>query len=42
MTIAIRTGRTIRWDPVAERILGDEEAAGLLVRIYRKPWQFPS
>jgi predicted dehydrogenase len=39
--IALRTGRTIHWDPVAERIVGDEEAAGMLRRPYREPWRQP-
>ncbi|MDY3551550.1 Gfo/Idh/MocA family oxidoreductase [Gemmata sp. JC717] len=36
--IAIRTGRKISWDPKAETILGDKEAAALLTKEYRKPW----
>ncbi|MCX7721563.1 MAG: Gfo/Idh/MocA family oxidoreductase [Verrucomicrobiae bacterium] len=39
--IAILTGRKIRWDPAAEQIIGDEEAAKLLSRPYRPPWQLP-
>lgn len=37
--IALRLGRKIAWDPVAETIVGDEEAKGMLSRPYRKPWQ---
>jgi hypothetical protein len=37
--IAIRTGRKIAWDPVKERIVGDAEAARMLARPLRKPWQ---
>ncbi len=37
--ISILTGRTIRWDPVRETILGDEEAARLLSRPTRAPWR---
>lgn len=37
--IAIRTGRKIRWDPVRETIVGDEEAAQMLSRPYRQPWR---
>jgi predicted dehydrogenase len=36
--ISIRTGRKIRWDPNKEEILGDREAAAMLERPYRKPW----
>ncbi|MBC8328303.1 MAG: hypothetical protein H8E31_06095 [Planctomycetes bacterium] len=34
-------GRTIHFDPVAEKIVGDEEAARRAVPEYRTPWQFP-
>jgi hypothetical protein len=37
--IAIRTGRKIRWDPVAERIVGDEEANRLVDVPLRAPWR---
>ena len=37
--IAYRVGRKIRWDPVAERILGDGEASRLLDEPYREPWR---
>jgi len=36
---AIRTGRTIRYDPVAEQILGDEEANRLAGQPMRAPWR---
>jgi glucose-fructose oxidoreductase len=36
--ICIRTGRKIRWDPVKEEILGDEEASRMLSRPLRPPW----
>ena len=36
--ISLRVGRKIRWDPDKEEILGDREAAAMLVRTYRKPW----
>jgi predicted dehydrogenase len=39
--IAIRTGQTLRWDPVAEQITGSAEAAGMIERPYRAPWQLP-
>ncbi len=36
--ISLRTGRKIRWDADQEEILGDPEAARMLVRPYRPPW----
>jgi len=36
--ISLQTGRKIRWDAEKEEIIGDPEAAGMLVRPYRKPW----
>ena len=39
--IALATGRKIRWNPATETIQGDEEAARLLGRAYRQPWQLP-
>ena len=37
--IAMQVGRKIRWDPVREEIIGDEEAARLLGRPKREPWR---
>jgi hypothetical protein len=37
--IAARLGRTIRWDPAAERIDGDEQAASFLARPPRKGYE---
>jgi hypothetical protein len=34
----MKIGRTIRYDWDREEILGDPEAAKLLVRPYRSPW----
>jgi len=39
--IAIETGRTIQWDPAAEKIIDDPEAERLLGRSYRKPYALP-
>ncbi len=39
--IAYETGAVIRWDPVAEQITGHPQAAALLRRAYRKPWEHP-
>jgi len=36
--ISYRVGRKVRWDPKAETIIGDPEAAALLTREYRAPW----
>ena len=37
--IAIRTGRKIKWDPVREQIVGDQEANAMVSRPYREPWK---
>lgn len=37
--IAMRTGRTIRWDPVHEQIVNDPVASRLLGRSMRAPWR---
>ncbi len=41
--IALRTGRSLEFDPVSERIIGDEKANQLLTRPYRKGghWAIP-
>ena len=36
--IAIRVGRKIHYDPVAERVIGDEEANRLVNQPMRAPW----
>jgi len=36
--IAMRVGRVVRWDDAAQTIAGDEEAARLLTKVYRAPW----
>ena len=36
--ISLHTGRKIRWDAEKEVIVGDSEAAKMLLRPYRKPW----
>jgi len=36
--ISLRTGRKVRWDGKTEQVLGDREAAAMLERPYRKPW----
>jgi predicted dehydrogenase len=36
--LSLRLGRSLKWDAKAETIAGDVEAAKLLVRAYRAPW----
>jgi predicted dehydrogenase len=39
--ISIRAGSKIAWDPVKEEVVGNREAAGMVSRPYRKPWELP-
>jgi len=39
--LSMSLGRSLQWDPVKRRIVGDEEANKLLRRPYRKPWVHP-
>lgn len=39
--ISVRLGRRLKWDPVAEKFPGDDEANRLLVRPMRAPWVLP-
>ncbi|MBN1342491.1 MAG: Gfo/Idh/MocA family oxidoreductase [Phycisphaerae bacterium] len=39
--VALRSGRSIRWDAEHERVIGDEEAAKWMSRPYRAPWKLP-
>ena len=39
--ISMDLGRTLAWDPQAQRVIGDEEANRRLTRPYRKPWVHP-
>ena len=41
VNIAYWTGRSIRWDPVAEQIIGDADAATWLDRPRCAPWDAP-
>ena len=36
--IAMRLGRKLQWDPIAERFLNDDEANRMLSRTQRAPW----
>jgi predicted dehydrogenase len=40
--LSMKLGRSIRFDPATEKIIGDEEASRLAVPEYRAPWRFPS
>ncbi len=40
--MAMKTGRTLRWDPAKQRVADDEQANRLLARPYREPWVHPS
>jgi len=37
--IAVRTKRTLTWDPAKEEFPGDDEANALQQRAYRRPWR---
>ena len=37
--ICMRLGRKMKWDPVKEAFIGDEEANRLRSRAYREPWR---
>jgi hypothetical protein len=39
--IATRLGRSLKFDPQAEKVLDDEEANALLGREYREHWGTP-
>jgi predicted dehydrogenase len=39
--IALRTGRTIRWDARGEQVSGDRDASRFVAPRYRKPWTLP-
>ncbi|MEQ1827055.1 MAG: Gfo/Idh/MocA family oxidoreductase [Pirellula sp.] len=39
--MSLKLGRSIVWDGVKERVVGDEEANKLLRRDYRGPWKYP-
>ena len=39
--LSLKLGRSIHFDPKTEKIVGDPEAAKLVVPEYRAPWKFP-
>ena len=40
--LSMKLGRSIKFDPEKEQIIGDREAAKLAIPEYRAPWKFPS
>ena len=39
---SLKLGRGLTWDAAANKVVGDEEANGLLLRPYRSPWVHPA
>jgi len=39
--IAMKTGRTLQWNPVTQIVVGDDDANKFFRRDYRKPWIYP-
>ena len=39
--LSMQLGRSLKWDPVAGQVVGDDEANRLLARPYRGPWVHP-
>lgn len=39
-TLSLKLGRSLRFDPVKEAIIGDQEASKLAIPEYRAPWKF--
>jgi predicted dehydrogenase len=38
VNVALKVGRTIRWDAAKQDVVGDAEASRLLTKEYRSPW----
>jgi hypothetical protein len=38
VNIGLRLGRSLRWDPQAERFADDDQANAMLLRAMRPPW----
>jgi len=36
--LSLKLGRTVRWDPEKEQVIGDREASAMCVKEYRSPW----
>ncbi len=39
--LSLKLGRSIKFDPETEKIVGDKEAAKMAIPEYRNPWKFP-
>ena len=39
LTVRVRTGRKIDWDPAKQQIIGDAEASKRATYQYRSPWR---
>ncbi len=39
--LSYKLGRSLRFDPKTERIIGDAQAARMARPVYRSPWKFP-
>jgi hypothetical protein len=39
--LSLQLGRSIRFDPATEKIIGDPQAAQMAIPKYRAPWKFP-
>ena len=40
--LSYKLGRSVRFDPAAEKIIGDKQATKLARPVYRQPWKFPA
>jgi predicted dehydrogenase len=40
--LSMKLGRSIKFDPEKEEIIGDKEAAKMAIPEYRAPWKFPA
>ena len=40
--LSYKLGRSIRFDPKTEKIVGDKQAAKMARPVYRRPWRFPA
>jgi len=40
--LSLKMGRSIKFDPATEKIVGDDKASRMAIPEYRSPWKFPS